>query len=233
MAMECKSLIRELRRDLRAQADPAKAAAMQAYMKSTMPFYGIQAAAQRRIYRRVFLQFRIRTADSWRATVQRLWHCACFREERYAALELMGAKQYDAFRTLDCLPMYEEIIVTGAWWDFVDHVAIHRLGDLLRRNPETMKQEMRAWSRSQDLWKRRSAILCQISFKGDTDLPLLYDCIQPSLASKEFFLRKAIGWALRQYARVDPDEVWHYVNRMRTRLSALSQREALKHSRNL
>ena len=86
--------------------------------------------------------------------------------------------------------MYEEMIVTGAWWDYVDAIAGHRLGLLLRRFPAEMRREMLAWSRSDDLWKRRSAILCQLTFEKDTDLDLLYATIEPALASKEFFLQK-------------------------------------------
>jgi 3-methyladenine DNA glycosylase AlkD len=90
---------------------------------------------------------------------------------------------------------------------------------------------MLAWSRSDDLWKRRSAILCQLRFKGDTDLGLLYACIEPALSSKEFFLRKAIGWALRAYAWIDPKEITRYVNVHEGALSPLSKREALKNIR--
>jgi 3-methyladenine DNA glycosylase AlkD len=87
---------------------------------------------------------------------------------------------------------------------------------------------MLAWSRSDDLWKRRSAILCQLTFKQDTDLGLLYAVIEPALPSREFFLRKAIGWALRQLAWTDPGEVRRWVRENEARLSGLSKREALK-----
>ena len=87
---------------------------------------------------------------------------------------------------------------------------------------------MRQWSTDEDMWKRRSSILCQLMCKKTTDLELLVDCMAPSLASKEFFLRKAIGWALRQYAWVDPSWVKRYVNANEEKLSGLSKREALK-----
>jgi 3-methyladenine DNA glycosylase AlkD len=120
------------------------------------------------------------------------------------------------------------MITTGAWWDYVDPIAAHRVGPLLRRYPKLMSRKMRAWSRSKDLWLRRSAIICQLAFKKETDLGLLYDCIEPAIGEKEFFLRKAIGWALRQYAWTDPKEVQRYVREYRSRLSPLSIREALK-----
>jgi 3-methyladenine DNA glycosylase AlkD len=90
-----------------------------------------------------------------------------------------------------------------------------------------MKKRMLIWSTDRDMWKRRSAILCQIRKKAATDLDLLYACIAPSIGSKEFFLRKAIGWALRQYAWTDPREVVRYV-KAHPELSGLSKREALK-----
>ncbi len=137
-------------------------------------------------------------------------------------------RKFDPLQTLATLPMYEEIIVTGAWWDFVDEIAAHRLGPLLRRYPGPMRRKMLAWSKSKNLWRRRSAILCQLSFKGDTDPELLYSTIEPAIDSKEFFLRKAIGWALRQYAWTNPREVRRFVAMNKDRLSTLSQREALK-----
>jgi 3-methyladenine DNA glycosylase AlkD len=121
-----------------------------------------------------------------------------------------------------------KLIVTGAWWDYVDLIAGQRVGALLQRFPRNMKPLLRAWSRSDDLWKRRTSILAQLGFKQATDLHLLYDCIDPNVSDREFFIRKAIGWALRQYAWTDPAEVQRYVRANRDRLSGLSIREALK-----
>ena len=217
-----------LRDELRRIGNPSRAAGARAYMKSEMPFHGVAATPLRQVCREVFRNHPLPTAAAWRKEVLRIWRTAKFREERYAAIELTGFKRYDEFQDLDALPMYEEIIVTGAWWDYVDAVAIHRVGDsLLRRYPKFMKREMRRWSRDDDMWKRRTSIICQVAFKKETDLELLYDCIAPSIGSREFFLRKAIGWALRAYAWTDPREVKRYV-RAHAELSGLSRREALK-----
>lgn len=220
---------RKLRDELGAIADPSRAAGAQAYMKSSMPFLGIAATPMRQTCRRVFSEHPVVSAAAWRRTVLSIWRNAEYREERYGAIELSGLKRYADFQTLEALPMYEEMIVSGAWWDYVDVLAIHRVGEyLLRRYPKPMKREMLEWSRDQDMWKRRSSILCQVTFKTDTDLDLLYRCIEPSLSSKEFFLRKAIGWALRSLAWSDPDEVRDYVRAHDKQLSTLSKREALK-----
>ena len=217
-----------VRAALRRVADPAKASPMQAYMKSKMPYLGVNAVPLRKVCREVFAGVDFPTAAAWRRAVLGLWRGARFREERYCAIELTGVRRFDRFQDMAALPMYEEMIVTGAWWDLVDGIAGHRLGTLLRRFPREMKREMRAWSRSDDLWKRRSAILCQLTFKKATDLDLLYGTIEPSLGSREFFLRKAIGWALRQYAWTDPTEIRRYVREHERQLSPLSKREALK-----
>ncbi len=225
------SLLTTLRDELRRVAHPENAPAMQAYMKSAMPYLGVSAPALRKACTRVFARLEFSSAASWRRAALHLWRDARYREERYGAIELTGIRPARPFQTMAALPMYEEMIVTGAWWDYVDQIAKFRLGLLLRLHPRPMRAKMRAWSRSAHLWKRRSAILCQIPLKKETDLDLLYATIEPSLSSNEFFLRKAIGWALRQYAWTDPNEIVRYVEANRSRMSGLTIREALKNVR--
>jgi 3-methyladenine DNA glycosylase AlkD len=217
-----------LRNALRRAGDPIKATAMQAYMKSVMPYHGVPTPVLRRICKATFTDLQFATAPHWQAQILELWRNARFREERYAALYLAGDKRWRSFQTLAAMKMYEEMIVGGAWWDYVDDIASHRVGPLLRDYPAPMRRRMLSWSKSNNLWKRRTAIICQLGFKADTDLELLYACIEPSLGSREFFLQKAIGWALRQYAWTDGAEIKKYVRLNRARLSNLSCREALK-----
>ncbi|MEO3788666.1 DNA alkylation repair protein [Nonomuraea sp. B10E15] len=220
------SLGKAVRLALQEVAEPAKAEAMRAYMKSALPFLGVQAVARRAALRRVFAGHRLETAPEWRRAVLALWREAEYREERYAAVELSGHHYYREFQTLYTVPMYEEMIVTGAWWDLVDELATHRVGGLLAAFPDTMRPLMLEWAHDADLWKRRTAILCQNRFKARTDTALLYACIEPSLSDNDFFARKAIGWALREYAKTSPAEVVRYVNAKG--ISGLSRREALK-----
>jgi 3-methyladenine DNA glycosylase AlkD len=222
------SLVTAVRAALEEAADPVKAPQMQAYMKSDMPYRGVSAPAQKALWREIFRDHRLASAEEWRRVIVELWRSAKYREERYAAIALSDLKAYAPHRTMTSLPMFEEMIVTGAWWDYVDVIASHQLGDILRGEPLRMKPLMRRWAMDRDMWKRRAAILCQLGFKSDTDLDLLYACIEPSVDSREFFLRKAIGWALRQYAWTDPREVRRYVKANRARLSPLSVREAMK-----
>lgn len=208
-------------------ADPERAPGMQAYMKSEMPYRGISAPDMRGIAKRVIADHPLTSCEEWRAAVLELWRGAGFREERYAAIELLANRRHKDCRTPEVLPLYEEMIVTGAWWDYVDEIS-HHVGNLLRSHPEQIGPVMRAWSTDKDLWKRRVSIICQISFKKDTNLDLLYANIEPNLPERNFFIRKAIGWALRAYAWTDPGEVSRYVAANEARLSGLSRREALK-----
>jgi 3-methyladenine DNA glycosylase AlkD len=221
-------LLPRLRQALQQIAHPAKAPAMQAYMKSTMPYHGVPTPLLQRACKGVFADLQFDTAPQWRAHVLDIWRNAQFREERYAALYLAGDKRARSFQTPSAMKMYEEMVVTGAWWDYVDDIAAHRIGPILKNFPAPMRRKMLSWSKSNNLWKRRCAIICQLGFKDNTNLALLYACIEPSLASREFFLQKAIGWALREYAWTDAAEIKKYVQQNNARLSAFSRREAMK-----
>jgi 3-methyladenine DNA glycosylase AlkD len=221
-------LVTELRRRLRSAGDSARAAAMQSYMKSPMPFHGVPTPVMRALTRELIAAHPLTGFGEWHDTTLELWRGARFREERYAAIELTGHRLYRDHQLMKSLPLYEELIVTGAWWDLVDGVAGNRLGPLLERYQAPMHKRMLTWSRSPDRWKRRSSIICQLRFKQATDLELLYACIEANLADPDFFIRKAIGWALRQYAWTDAAEIRRYVGEHVAALSPLSRREALK-----
>ena len=221
-------LVQTIRESLAQAADPVRAPQMQAYMKSAMPYRGVSSQVIRRLCREAFTAHSLATAGEWRRVVLELWRRAAFREERYGAILLTESRRYKSYLTFQSVPMFEEMIVTGAWWDYVDPIASHSLGAILRAEPKRMKALMRRWSKDSDMWKRRASILCQLGFKKETDLALLYACIEPSLSHRDFFIRKAIGWSLRQYAWTDPKEVRRYVKANRDRLSPLSVREAMK-----
>lgn len=221
-------MLLDVRKALRKVADPVKAVAMRAYMKSQLPYHGVPTPVVRRVCKEVFANVSLDSAPGWEQLVLDIWRNARFREERYAALQLAGDKRARPFQTPRAMKMYEELIVTGAWWDYVDDVAAHRIGPILKSHPTLLRRKMLAWSKSENMWKRRSSIICQLMLEEETDLTLLYACIEPSLGSREFFLQKAIGWALRQYAWTEPAEIKRYVRLNQQRLSPLSRREALK-----
>ena len=217
------ALAADIRDALRAAADPALAPGQQAYMKSAMPFLGVRVPEARRLATEAARS--IGDPDLLREAALELWRHAAYREERYAAQALMALKPLRG--RLDLLEVHEEMIRTGAWWDHVDEVA-HRLADLLDVHPAELSVELRVWADDEDLWIRRAAIIAQLGRRDRVDRALLTDAIEANIADPEFFLRKAIGWALRDCARTDPDWVRAFVD-AHPGLSPLSRREALKH----
>lgn len=216
------SVLDAVRSGLAALADPVKAPEMQAYMKSDMPFLGVQKPARVELLRSLP---RVDSREVWLDVVQTLWREATYREERYVALTLSGDRR---FQSVELMPWFDEMIVTGAWWDYVDEIASKRVGPLLRSAPEVIRPLMLKWSVDPDRWRRRTSIICQLGFKSDTDDELLTSCIDANAADPDFFLRKGIGWALREYAKTEPGWVRAFVD-ARPGLSPLSRREALKH----
>lgn len=222
-------IVDSIRSGLARIADPAKAGPMQAYMKSEMPFRGVPSPERRQHVREVLAGQTWTGADDWLAVVTRLWDGAEFREERYAAIDLAVHRSAKAFQTPDRFELYDHWIVTGAWWDHVDAVSGDLLGPLLRAHRDVLTTPIRGWIRDGDMWRRRASIICQLHAKSATDTGLLADAIVANLADREFFIRKAIGWALRQHAKTDPGWVRTFVAAHESSMSGLSRREALKH----
>jgi 3-methyladenine DNA glycosylase AlkD len=222
------ALVGAVRSGLAELADPVKAPQMQRYMRSAMPYRGVAAPERKRLTARLFAEYPLAGRAAFVAAARELWRGAEFREERYAVVDLTGCRAYAQWQRPDLLTCYEELITSGAWWDYVDEIAIRRIGPILDHHPDTVTEVMRTWSTDHDPWKRRTSIICQIGRKADTDLDLLADCIEANIDERDFFLRKGIGWALRQQARIMPDWVAGFVAD-HPRLSPLSRREALKH----
>jgi 3-methyladenine DNA glycosylase AlkD len=215
-----------VRAALRAAPDPERALGMQAYLKTTEPCLGVRLPEVRRLTRAAVEADPPATARDVSAAAGTLWRSAAYREERYAAIALTGLPV--ARGALDLLPLYEEMITTGAWWDLVDGVA-GQIRDLLLAHPDQLRPVLRGWARSPDRWLRRSAIIAQLGARERTDRALLAEVIEVNAADPEFFVRKAIGWALRDLAKSDPAWVRRFL--AGHELSPLSRREATKHLR--
>ena len=198
-------------------------------MKSEMPYYGVSSPELTVLLRPLLAEFKPASRAEWEQTVRALWDGATHREERYAAIAFAQHRAAKKWQDPDALDLYQHLISTGAWWDLVDTVAGDLVGGVLLSHTRKTTPTMREWAVSDDLWLRRAAVLCQLKHGTDTDLDLLLYVIEANLDDTSFWLRKAIGWALRQYARTDPEWVRAEVERLGSRLSGLSRREALKH----
>lgn len=211
---------------LRAAADPTKAAPMAAYMKTDAPFYGVQKAGRVTVEREIVRRYPPQRRADYRQAVLALWSRP-HREERYLAIDY--ACSFPQYVTVSSIPLYRKMIVEGAWWDSVDAIAIHLVGQVLLHQREATTPKVAAWIEDPDLWLRRSSIIGQIGHKEATDTDLLFGACRSRMHEKEFFIRKAIGWALRDYAKTSPSEVREFVLAHRSGLSGLSFREATKH----
>jgi 3-methyladenine DNA glycosylase AlkD len=231
-ATQVETFVTGVRDALAAAADSSKAPQMQAYMKSAMPYFGIPSAALKSILRTA-LATPLESRKDWEAAVRLLWDEATHREEWYAALALAGHRHYQSHQDPSVLPLYRHLVVTGSWWDVVDDLASHKVGPILLRHHESTEPVIREWAVCDKLWLRRTAIICQLGAKHDTDVDLLEFALTSNLEDssygKVFWIRKAVGWALRQHAKTDPDWVREYVAAYESDLSGLSKREALKH----
>ena len=229
MDEEAVALRAALRTALAAAGDPARAEQQRRYLKSAMEMYGVGVPRTRRIARATAASYPAlwRDAASWEAVLRRVWDAAERREERFAVLAIIRSKHSAPHANrLESLDLYEHLLRSGAWWDLVDETS-HAVGLVVLAHPGAAAR-MRAWATDVDLWVRRSAIICQLQHKERTDLSLLGDVIEANQGDVEFFIRKAIGWALRDYARTDGPWVRAFVEN-HPGLSPLSRREALKH----
>ena len=230
----------------------------QRYMKSEMPYRGITSTELKALLKPLLADLALRPSSrgEWEATVLELWDGAEYREERYVATALLGHRAFRGWQDPELLPLIRHLIVTGAWWDHVDELASHHVGPILLRHREIVTPVMRDWAHGvdpfagdrshdgpaqDDLWLRRTSIICQLTHKEATDVDLLAEAIEANLETTRdgertaygsvFWIRKAIGWALRQQGRVDPQWVLDYVAAHGDRMSGLTKREALKHLR--
>lgn len=208
---------------IQAVADPERGPKQQAYMKSVLPFWGAAVPEVRRIASS-FVRGE-RDAERLRELSLALWQDATHREAWYAAMTVLGKRPDRANPAT--IPIIEQMVREGQWWDITDELS-HRLAEHLDERPVETTALIKAWARDENLWTRRIAIIAQLGRKDRVDADLLTEAIDVNIDDRDFFIRKAIGWALREYARLEPDWVREFVA-ARPALSPLTQREALKH----
>lgn len=216
--------IGRLRSELIAVANPEKAPEMSAYMKHRFSYLGCSAGERRTASKPILKRAKKMEPDTLLDLADQLW-AEPEREFHYVGMDVVraGAKN---LRATD-LGRVRNLIEATPWWDTVDSLAIHSVGTLVSAHPDLV-HDMDDWIESDDMWIARTAILHQLMYKERTDTNRLFTYCTMHMDSTEFFLRKAIGWALRHYARTDPDAVRAFVLQNEASMSGLSTREALK-----
>jgi 3-methyladenine DNA glycosylase AlkD len=206
-----------------AHADPSQAGAMSAYMRNQFPYLGIKSDKNGELQKQFFASHGLPALEELDIILRELWNLP-EREFQYIAIGLL--MKFEKKLPPEFISTMEYLITTKSWWDTVDTIAGHPLGVHFQRYPDVRDSALAVWRRSDNFWLRRSCILFQLGYKKDTDFELMKEIIRENLGSKEFFINKAIGWALRQHTRIDPDGVREFV--AATPLHPLSAREALK-----
>ena len=209
---------------LASEADPERAASMKAYMRNQFDFFGLPSPI-RRALAKVFLQKENRPDIAMLdKVVLELWEQPQ-RELQFIAMELVDKykKELEAAH----FDLLEKMILQKSWWDTVDFIASNLVGQLVRRYPEEGRERIEKWRYSGNMWLVRTCIIHQLKYKNELDEALLFSLIKENSSDNEFFIRKAIGWALRQYGKYKPERVRYFVENHE--LSGLSRREALKY----
>lgn len=245
-------LVRFVRDGLLRLSNTEAAASMAAYMKTTQPFYGVMNTPRCDLTKEACARFQPVDAAAWRAGVMALFEAGkgsaesdentiasrsgskmrppVWRGEReffYAACDFAGHGKH--YHTASTLPMFKTMIVQSGWWDTVDWIAGKMVGRALDTDPAKVTAVMERWIEDRNLWVRRSAVICQLHRKQNTDTEMLGRFCLARAHETDFFMRKAIGWSLRQHAHTDPVWVRRFLKANGERLSPLSLREASKH----
>ncbi len=205
-------------------ADPSQAPGMKKYMRDQFEYLGIKSPKFKELMKEFLTVNGLPPIKELDVILRELWSLPQ-REFQYVATSLLGKCEKELPASF--IKTLEYMIVTKSWWDTVDTISGGTLGVHFRRFPEVREKTLAKWRKSDNFWLRRACILFQLNYKKETDFDLLCDIIRENLDSKEFFINKAIGWSLRQYARTDPKAVKKFANS--TPLQPLSRREAMKH----
>ena len=205
-------------------ADPIQAVPMKKYLRDQFEYLGIKTPKNVALQKAFYKEYGLPKLLELDEIVRDLWSLP-EREFQYVAMGLLG--KFENQIPEKFIDMVEYLIVTKSWWDTVDTIASHTVGTHFKRFPKIRERYLKKWRESKNLWLRRTAILFQLGYKKETDFELLLEIITENLGSDEFFINKAIGWSLRQYARIDPKAGTKFVKT--TPLHPMSRREAMKH----
>ncbi len=215
--------IRQLVEIFRQNANPKNAEPMSKYMKNLFPYLGIKTPERRELLKQFFKEHGFPEISGLKQIVTDLWELP-EREFQYCAVGLLN--NFKEKLDKDIIDLYEYLITTKSWWDTVDGIAIWLVGSLFKKYPEMIKPYTEKWMNSGNMWLQRTSLLFQLNYKSGTDEKLLFSLIKKLSEREEFFIRKAIGWALREYSKTSPGIVSEFITN--TKLSPLSVKEGMR-----
>lgn len=207
-----------------ANKNPENAVMMKRYMKDNFEFLGIKTPLRRELTKPYLSKSGIPPIEKIEEIARKFWKKP-EREFQYFAMDLMG-KRPQKFGP-EILPFYEYLVLNKSWWDSIDFIAANLIGPLFKNYEDLIGETLPRWYQSGNIWLQRSIILFQLKYKKETDTSILFEYSLKLADSNEFFIQKAIGWALREYSKTDPGAVKKFVSK--NKLSNLSEREATRH----
>ena len=218
------NFIKSLESAFEEKSNPENAFAMAKYMRNHFTFFGIKTEQRRQIFKDIWKENQVEVEKNPREIALKLFS-KTERELQYCAIEIL-IKQLEGNYKKDDILLIEKLLITNSWWDSVDTIAKNILGEYLLEYPLETEKVIGRFSNSENMWLNRSAILFQLGYKGKTNFDLLKSECEKHKNSNEFFIQKAIGWALREYGKTNPVAVRSFV--VSTNLKTLSKKEALK-----
>ncbi len=218
------SFIIELEAAFQEKSNAQNAFAMAKYMRNHFSFFGLKTEDRRHIFKEIWKENQQEVSENTREIALELF-AKKQRELHYCAIEILIKNGKGNYKKED-LKLIEKFLITNSWWDSVDTISKYILGEYLLEFPLETKKVVEHFSNSENMWLNRSVILFQLGYKHKTNFDLLQSQCEKHKISGEFFIQKAIGWALREYAKTNPEAVINYVNK--TNLKPLSKKEALK-----
>lgn len=218
-------LIHELEQAFLHNADEAQAKRKTAYMRHLFPFLGLATPLRKALQKPLYKTYPLQDERQLKQTLNDLW-LKEQREFQYAALDL--AANFQQLASPQMLELFEMMIRTKSWWDTVDDIAANLVGPLVYDHPKLI-EVMDGWIQDENLWIRRTALIFQLKWKKQTDTERLFNYCSQLMHESDFFIRKAIGWALRQYAKTDPQAVKKFIHSNQKNLSLLSIKEGSKY----
>lgn len=222
--MKATEYIKKIEQLFSENADKEKGYAMAKYMKFNFEYHGINSPTRKELQKEFLKENPLSEIENLEEVINKLWDLPQ-REYQYFAMEILNkfiSKQDASF-----IDFLENLILKKSWWDSIDFISPSLLGTLFKKYPEKIEYYIEKWMNSGNFWLQRSCILFQLKYKNDTNFDLLKSLIYELKDEKEFFIRKAIGWSLREYSKTNPDAVLHFIEN--TELSNLSRKEGLKH----
>ncbi len=209
--------------DFEAVRNPEIAFWMKKYMKNQFEFYGIKTPERKVMFKSFLKKYGMPEAGNLKPVITDCWAHEC-RDWQYIAISLL--LEYIKKPEKNIIGLLEFMIVNKSWWDTVDGIAGWLVGPLFKKFPDLTEPKTNQWMNSGNFWLQRTCLLYQLNYKKDTDTEILYRFIEQLSGESSFWIRKAIGWVLREYSKTNPDAVLKFVNTHH--LSPLSRKEALK-----